>query len=162
MHLRIRPCNAARGVTVFSPRRATSQGRRARVSFAQVDPALQLSEPRRERGGLPAEGTDDASESGPLPRAFAAGVDEKLPGLIVLLRPARSVPACPEPGQPLNLTGFTKQKTNETWDTWIVEPGARRNVRSALRVGVAADKNRTRLRGTCDRADSNQTAHQRR
>jgi len=79
----------------------------------------------------------------PFPGAFAPGVDEKLPGLIVLLstttvgaRNAQNL------ANLFNLTGFTNQKTNEIWDTWIV--GARsfgRNVHSVLRVAVAADKN---------------------
>ena len=42
-----------------------------------------------------------------------------------------------------NLTGFTNQKTNEIWDTWIVgAPSFGKNVRSVLRVAVAADKNK--------------------
>jgi hypothetical protein len=41
-----------------------------------------------------------------------------------------------------NLTGFTNQKTNEIWDTWIVGNSSfGKNVRSVLRVAVAADKN---------------------
>ena len=42
-----------------------------------------------------------------------------------------------------NLTGFTNQTTNEIWDTWIVgAPSFGKNVRSVLRVAVAADKNK--------------------
>ena len=42
-----------------------------------------------------------------------------------------------------NLTGFTNQKTNEIWDTWIVgAPSFGKNVRSVLRVAIAADKNK--------------------
>ena len=42
-----------------------------------------------------------------------------------------------------NLTGFTNQKTNEIWDTWIVgAPSFGQNVHSVLRVAVAADKNK--------------------
>ena len=42
-----------------------------------------------------------------------------------------------------NLTGFTNQKTNEIWDTWIVgAPSFGQNVRSVLRVAVAADRNK--------------------
>jgi hypothetical protein len=41
------------------------------------------------------------------------------------------------------LTGFTNQRTNEIWDTWIVgAPSFGKNVRSVLRVAVAADKNK--------------------
>ncbi|MCI0635561.1 MAG: hypothetical protein L0206_16850, partial [Actinobacteria bacterium] len=80
----------------------------------------------------------------PLPGAFAAGVDDKLPGLIVLLststvgaRNAQNL------ANLFNLTGFTNQKTNEIWDTWIVGAASfGRNVSSVLRVAVAADKNK--------------------
>ena len=42
-----------------------------------------------------------------------------------------------------NLTGFTNQKTNEIWDTWLVGASVfGKNVRSVLRVAVAADKNK--------------------
>jgi hypothetical protein len=42
-----------------------------------------------------------------------------------------------------NLTGFTNQKTNEIWDTWIVgAPLFGKNVPSVLRVAVAADRNK--------------------
>ena len=72
------------------------------------------------------------------------GVDEKVPGLIVLLststvgaRNAQNL------ANLFNLTGFTNQKTNEIWDTWIVgAPSFGKNVRSVLRVAVAADKNK--------------------
>jgi hypothetical protein len=71
-------------------------------------------------------------------------VDEKLPGLIVLLststigaRNAQNL------ANLFNLTGFTNQKTNEIWDTWIVGGAVfGKNVRSVLRVAVAADKNK--------------------
>jgi hypothetical protein len=80
----------------------------------------------------------------PLPGAFGPGVDEKVPGLIVLLttstigaRNAQNLAGL------FNLTGFTDQKTNEIWDTWIVgAPSFGKNVRSTLRVAVAADKNK--------------------
>jgi hypothetical protein len=42
-----------------------------------------------------------------------------------------------------NLTGFTNQRTNEIWDTWLVGvPVFGKNVQSVLRVAVAADKNK--------------------
>ena len=79
----------------------------------------------------------------PFPGAFSPGVDEKVPGLIVLLstttigaKNAQNLAGL------FNLTGFTNQKTNEIWDTWIVgAPSFGKNVRSVLRVAVAADKN---------------------
>ena len=42
-----------------------------------------------------------------------------------------------------NLTGFTNQRTNEIWDTWIVGAASfGRNVKTVLRVAIAADKNK--------------------
>ena len=80
----------------------------------------------------------------PFPGTFSAGVDEKVPGLIVLLS-TTTVGA--KNAQNLaglfNLTGLTNQKTNEIWDTWIVgAPSFGKNVRSVLRVAIAADKNK--------------------
>ena len=51
--------------------------------------------------------------------------------------------AGPVPANLFNLTGFTNQKANEIWDAWIVgAPSFGKNVRSVLRVAVAADKNK--------------------
>jgi hypothetical protein len=76
------------------------------------------------------------------PGAFSPDVDEKVPGLIVLLSTTTNGA---ENAQNLanlfNLTGFTNQRTNEVWDTWIVgAPSFGKNVRSVLRVAV--DKNK--------------------
>ena len=87
---------------------------------------------------------NERNEQSPFPGAFAPGVDEKLPGLIVLLststlgaRNAQNL------ANLFNLTGFTNQKANEIWDTWLVgAPAFGTNVRSVLRVAVAADKNK--------------------
>ena len=80
----------------------------------------------------------------PFPAAFAPGVDEKLPGLIVLLSTTTiGAKNAQNLANVFNLTGFTNQKTNEIWDTWIVgTPSFGKNVRSVLRVAVAADKNK--------------------
>ena len=79
----------------------------------------------------------------PYPGAFGLGADEKVPGLIVLLS-TTTVGA--KNGQNLaglfNLTGFTDQKSNEIWDTWIAGDSLfGHNVHSVLRVAVAADLN---------------------
>jgi hypothetical protein len=81
---------------------------------------------------------------GPFPGTFSAGVDEKVPGLIVLLSTSTvGAKNAQNLANLFNLTGFTNQKTNEIWDTWIVgAPSFGKNVHSVLRVAVAADKNK--------------------
>ena len=67
-----------------------------------------------------------------------------MPGLIVLLSTTTvGAKNAQNLANLFNLTGFTNQKTNEIWDTWIVgAPSFGKNVRSVLRVAVAADKNK--------------------
>jgi hypothetical protein len=129
-------------VEVFSPRTDDVAGKQSKGFL--VDLALRYP-------SLPASGADfqltgptTHQNQAPFPGVFAPGVDEKLPGLIVLLststvgaRNAQNL------ANLFNLTGFTNQKTNEIWDTWIVgAPSFGQNVRSVLRVAVAADKNK--------------------
>ena len=129
-------------VTVFSPREGDIAGRESRGFF--VDLALRYPSAASSGASFQLTGPGTHQNQAPFPGAFAPGVDEKLPGLIVLLSTntlgARN-------GQNLanlfNLTGFTNQKTNEIWDTWLVGASAfGKNVHSVLRVAVAADKNK--------------------
>ena len=128
-------------VQVFAPRPGDVVGKQSKGFF--VDLALQYPSLASSGADFQLTGPGTHQNQAPFPGGFAAGVDEKLPGLIVLLSTstlgARN-------GQNLanlfNLTGFTNQKTNEIWDTWLVgAPAFGRNVRSVLRVAVAADKN---------------------
>lgn len=129
-------------VTVFSPRKGDVAGKESRGFF--VDLALRYPSVASSGAGFQLTGPGTHQNLAPFPAAFAPGVDEKLPGLIVLLststvgaRNAQNL------ANLFNLTGFTNQKTNEIWDTWLVgASGFGRNVRSVLRVAVAADKNK--------------------
>ena len=129
-------------VQVFAPRSDDSVGKGSRgflVDLAARYPSLASS-----GAGAQLTGPATFQNQGPFPGTFSPGVDEKLPGLIVLLststvgaRNAQNL------ANLFNLTGFTNQSTNEIWDTWIVgAPSFGRNVRSVLRVAVAADKNK--------------------
>src|SRR5215510_13656115 len=128
-------------VEVFAPRPGDAAGE-ASKGFV-VDLAAQY--PTLASSGADFQLTGPAAHQnlGPFPGAFSPGVDEKLPGLIVLLststvgaRNAQNL------ANLFNLTGFTNRKTNEVWDTWIVGAASfGKNVRSVLRVAVAADKN---------------------
>ncbi len=134
--------NSAVQVEVFSPRTGDVAGKESKGFF--VDLALRYPSIAASGAGFQLTGPATHQNQAPFPGAFAAGVDEKLPGLIVLMstttvgaRNAQNL------ANLFNLTGFTNQKTNEIWDTWIVgAPSFGKNVRSVLRVAVAADKNK--------------------
>ena len=128
-------------VEVFAPRPGDAAGEASKgfvIDLAAQYPSLASSGAQPQLTG-PAAHQNQA----PFPGAFSPGADEKLPGLIVLLststvgaRNAQNL------ANLFNLTGITNRTTNEIWDTWIVGgPSFGKNVRSVLRVAVAADKN---------------------
>ena len=127
---------------VFAPRSGDVVGKGSRGFF--VDLAARYPSLASTGADLQLTGPGAHQNQAPFAGAFAPGVDEKLPGLIVLLststvgsRNAQNL------ANLFNLTGFTNQKTNEIWDTWLVgNPVFGKNVRSVLRVAVAADRNR--------------------
>jgi hypothetical protein len=129
-------------VQVFAPRRGDTAGKASRGFF--VDLAVQYPSLASSGADFQLTGPATHQNQAPFPGVAAPGVDEKLPGLIVLLststvgaRNAQNL------ANLFNLTGFTNQRTNEIWDTWIVgAPSFGKNVRSVLRVAVAADKNK--------------------
>ena len=144
-------------VQVFAPRPGDSAGKASKGFF--VDLAVQYPSLASSGADFQLTGPATHQNQAPFPGAAAPGVDEKLPGLIVLLststvgaRNAQNL------ANLFNLTGFTNQRTNEIWDTWIVAaPLFGRNVGSVLRVAVAADKNKDGIsthggaRSTCSR-----------
>jgi hypothetical protein len=129
-------------VAVFAPREGDVAGKGSKGFL--VDLAVRYPSLASSGADFQLTGPGAHQNAAPFPGAFAPGVDEKVPGLIVLLstttigaKNAQNLAGL------FNLTGFTNQKTNEIWDTWIVgAPGFGRNVRSVLRVAVAADKNK--------------------
>jgi hypothetical protein len=129
-------------VTVFAPRKDDVAGKESKGFF--VDLALRY--PSLASSGADFQLTGPAAHQNqpPFPGAFSPGVDDKLPGLIVLLSTTTvGAKNAQNLANLFNLTGFTNRKANEIWDTWIVgAPSFGRNVRSVLRVAVAADKNR--------------------
>ena len=137
-----KPVNTPVQVSVLSPRAGDVAGRESRGFF--VDLALRYPSLAASGAGFQLTGPTAHLNQAPFPGAFGPGVDEKVPGLIVLLSTA-TIGA--RSGQNLanlfNLTGFTNQRTNEIWDTWIVGAASfGRNVKTVLRVAVAADKNK--------------------
>jgi len=129
-------------VTVFAPRKGDVAGKDSKGFF--VDLALRYPSLASSGAGFQLTGPGAHQNQPPLPGAFAPGVDEKLPGLIVLLSTSTiGAKNAQNLANLFNLTGFTNQKTNEIWDTWIVgAPLFGKNVRSVLRVAVAADRNK--------------------
>ena len=129
-------------VDVFSPREGDVAGKLSKGFF--VDLALRYPSLASSGADFQLTGPATHQNQAPFPGAFAPGVDEKVPGLIVLLSTTTvGAKNAQNLANLFNLTGFTNQKTNEIWDTWIVgAPSFGKNVRSVLRVAVAADKNK--------------------
>ena len=140
-----KPTTQPVNVTVFSPRQGDVAGKESKGFF--VDLALRYPSLASSGAGFQLTGPTVHQNQAPFPGAFAAGVDEKLPGLIVLLSTTTiGAKNAQNLANLFNLTGFTNQRTNEIWDTWIVgAPSFGRNARSVLRVAVAADRNKDRI-----------------
>src|SRR5262245_1903228 len=128
-------------VQVFSPSSGDAVGKASRGFF--VDLAVQYPSLAASGADLQLTGPTTHQNQAPFPGAFSPGVDEKLPGLIVLLSTSTvGAKNAQNLANLFNLTGFTNRKTNEIWDTWLVGAASfGKNVRSVLRVAVAADKN---------------------
>ena len=129
-------------VDVFSPREGDVAGKLSKGFF--VDLAVRYPSLAASGADLQLTGPTAHQNQAPFAGAFGAGVDEKVPGLIVLLSTTTvGAKNAQNLANLFNLTGFTNQKTNEIWDTWIVgAPSFGKNVHSVLRVAVAADKNK--------------------
>src|SRR5262245_6100946 len=130
------------GVQVFAPRSGDDVGKASKGFL--VDLAVQYPSLASSGADFQLTGPTTHQNQAPFPGAFSPGVDEKLPGLIVLVSTSTvGAGNAQNLANLFNLTGFTNQATNEIWDTWIVgAPSFGRNVRSVLRVAVAADKNK--------------------
>jgi len=129
-------------VEVLAPRDGDIAGKQSK-GFV-VDLALRYPSPTASGADFQLTGPAAHQNQPPFPGAFGPGVDEKVPGLIVLLSTSTvGAKNAQNLANLFNLTGFTNQKTNEIWDTWIVgAPSFGKNVHSVLRVAVAADKNK--------------------
>ena len=127
---------------VFAPHPGDTAGKADKGFF--VDLAVQYPSVASSGADFQLTGPTVHQNQAPFPGAAAPGVDEKLPGLIVLLSTSTvGAKNAQNLANLFNLTGFTNQKTNEIWDTWIVgAPLFGKNVPSVLRVAVAADRNK--------------------
>jgi hypothetical protein len=129
-------------VSVFAPRVGDIVGKASKGFF--VDLAVRYPSLASSGADFQLTGPTTHQNQAPFPGTFSPGIDEKLPGLIVLLSTSTvGARSAQNLANLFNLTGFTNQTTNEIWDTWIVgAAGFGRNVHSVLRVAVAADKNK--------------------
>ena len=129
-------------VDVFSPREGDVAGKLSKGFF--VDLAVRYPSLAASGADFQLTGPTAHQNQAPFAGAFGAGADEKVPGLIVLLSTTTvGAKNAQNLANLFNLTGFTNQKTNEIWDTWIVGAASfGRNVKTVLRVAVAADKNK--------------------
>lgn len=132
-------------IDVFAPAEGDHAGVDGRGWF--VDLALQYP------GDLQSSGFSEIQITGPgahnnvapFPGTFSPGVDDRLPGLVVLLSSATiAAQSCQNLANLFNLTGVTdrSEKGVEIWDSWIIgAPLFGRNIKSTLYVAVAADSN---------------------
>ena len=129
-------------VDVFAPREGDVAGKLSKGFF--VDLALRYPSLAASGADFQLTGPTTHQNQAPFPGAFGPGVDERVPGLIVLLSTTTiGAKNAQNLANLFNLTGFTNQKTSEIWDTWIVgAPSFGKNVHSVLRVAVAADRNK--------------------
>jgi len=127
---------------VFAPHPGDTAGKASKGFF--VDLAVQYPSLASSGADFQLTGPTAHQNQAPFPGAAAPGVDEKLPGLIVLLSTSTvGAKNAQNLANLFNPTGLTNQKTNEIWDTWIVgAPLFGKNVPSVLRVAVAADRNK--------------------
>src|SRR5437867_7716783 len=102
--------NSAVQVEVFSPQKGDIAGQQSKGFF--VDLALRYPSLAASGAGFQLTGPATHQNQAPFPGAFAPGVDEKVPGLIVLLstttigaKNAQNLAGL------FNLTGFTNQTT---------------------------------------------------
>ncbi len=139
-------------VDVFAPREGDVAGKLSKGFF--VDLALRYPSVAASGADFQLTGPTTHQNQAPFPGAFAPGVDEKVAGVIVLLSTTTvGAKNAQNLANLFNLTGFTNQKTNEIWDTWIVgAPSFGKNVHSVLRVAVDKNEGRDLQRRTGGRS----------
>lgn len=132
-------------IKMFAPKNGDRVGIGGRGWF--VDLAIAYEHPLAATGfsGFQLTGPAGHNNVAPFPGTFSPGVDDRLPGLIVLLdTTAGGAKSCQNVANLFNLTGITdlKESSTELWDTWLVgAPNFGVNTESNILVAVAADLN---------------------
>ena len=86
------------------------------------------------------------NDTAPFPGSFSPGADERIPGLIVLVKTTTiGAGSCQNLANLFNITGVTNVAEDgseaELWDTWIVGAPLFGKGKTKIFVAVAADKN---------------------
>jgi len=132
-------------VKMFAPKSGDNVGIGGRGWF--VDLAITYEHPLAATGftGFQLTGPAGHNNVAPFPGTFSTGVDDRLPGLIVLVDTTLGgAKSCQNIANLFNLTGVTdiKDDSTELWDTWLVgAPNFGVNTESNILVAVAADLN---------------------
>lgn len=132
-------------VKMFAPKNGDHVGMGGRGWF--VDLAVSYDHPLSATGfsALQLTGPGAHNNVAPFPGTFSLGVDDRLPGLIVLVdTTSGGAKSCQNIANLFNLTGVTdlKEDSIELWDTWLVgAPNFGVNTESNILVAVAADLN---------------------
>jgi len=132
-------------VKMFAPASGDRVGIGGRGWF--VDLAIQFDTPLANIGfsGFQLTGPAGHNNIAPMPGTFSVGIDDRLPGLIVLVSTTTvGAKSCQNVANLFNLTGVTDlaPASAEIWDTWIIgAPNFGVNTESEILVAVAADLN---------------------
>jgi len=132
-------------VEMFAPGKGDHAGIGGRGWF--VDLAITYE------GGVEASGFSQFQLTGPgphdniapFPGTFSPGADDRLPGLIVLVKTTTiGAKSCQNLANLFNITGVTNVTANEAelWDTWLVGAPLFGTGKSRIFVAVAADINK--------------------
>lgn len=132
-------------IKMFAPKNGDNVGIGGRGWF--VDLAISYDHPLSATGlsAFQLTGPGVHNNVAPFPGTFSLGVDDRLPGLIVLVdTTSGGAKSCQNIANLFNLTGVTdiKEDSTEIWDTWLVgAPNFGVNTESNIFVAVAADLN---------------------
>ena len=132
-------------IDLFAPAKGDNVGIGGRGWF--VDIAVQFEDSLEATGfsNFQLTGPGPHNDVAPFAGTFSPGVDDRLPGLIVLLKTTTiGAGSCQNLANLFNLTGVTNQAEDvtEIWDTWLVgAPLFGTDTRSKVYVAVADDLN---------------------
>ncbi|BAU49654.1 hypothetical protein SVA_3106 [Sulfurifustis variabilis] len=131
-------------VKMFAPENGSHAGIGGRGWF--VDLAVEFRTPLAQTGftGFQLTGPAGHNSVAPFPGTFSPGVDDRLPGLVVLVSTTGiGAGSCQNVANLFNVTGVTdvEDHSAQLWDTWIIgAPNFGVNTESTVYAAVAADR----------------------
>lgn len=132
-------------VTLFAPAKGDHVGIGGRGWFVDLALAFETSLANTGFSGFQLTGPAAHNNIDPFPGTFSPGVDDRLPGLIVLVSTTTvGAMSCQNIANLFNLTGVTDLSAHgaELWDTWLVgAPLFGVDTPSRIFVAVADDMN---------------------